>query len=572
MKKRNVRILSLALALGLCLTLLPAASAASAPPDSYTAPSGLTIRVTRPAVASLEGAPTYLGDGVFQVRESSGVFGLYDINATRLGELAEGVTLLGNFHDGLCPVRAYDIYTAETKCGYIDKTGRLAVPARYQEVQEFSDGYAAVKDESGWGYIDAAGTQAIPCQYQQAYPFQNGEAAVEYHVQVQGFSYTRHAFINTAGQIVREFPTRTEMVAVGMSTVPMPWDDCVPVDGLWADGVMLVEKVNTSAEIVDPVDLLPTRYGLLDKSGNVQALPGLDQDPDIDVLSYLGGDRYFVSKMSSRAILSGNGEVVFPYLYYYYDLREFALDTGLAAVTDSGACGLLDRDGNYVISVTKDWTSLSNFLDGISVGSWYNPSGAFIPYVLQLDGASVPVDPKPNPEPAGDQPSSWAQEQVHAAVEAGLVPESLQARYTQTATRAEFCALAVELYETVTGSEITQRAAFSDTSDVNVQKMAGIGVIGGIGNNQFNPNGELTREQAATILVRLADAMGSPLPEGTASFADNASISSWALEAVGRAKAGGIMDGTGSNQFSPQGAYTREQSIMTAYRLYEAMQ
>ena len=193
-------------------------------------------------------------------------------------------------------------------------------------------------------------------------------------------------------------------------------------------------------------------------------------------------------------------------------------------------------------------------------------------YVGVDGGSTAPVNPEPEPEPVGDQPSSWAQEQVSAAINAGLVPDSLQSKYTQTATRAEFCALAVELYETVTGSEITQRATFSDTSDVNVQKMAGIGVIGGVGNNQFNPSGELTREQAATILVRLADALGSPLPEGTASFADNASISSWALEAVGRAKAGGIMDGTGSNRFSPQGAYTREQSIMTAYRLYEAVQ
>ena len=184
------------------------------------------------------------------------------------------------------------------------------------------------------------------------------------------------------------------------------------------------------------------------------------------------------------------------------------------------------------------------------------------------DGGTTPVDP----EPAGDQPSSWAQEQVNAAINAGLVPESLQSKYTQTATRAEFCALAVELYEKVTGSEITQRATFSDTSDVNVQKMAGIGVISGIGNNQFNPNGELTREQAATILVRLADSLGRPLPEGAASFADNSSIASWALDSVGRAKAGGIMDGTGNNTFSPQGAYTREQSIMTAYRLFETMQ
>ena len=184
------------------------------------------------------------------------------------------------------------------------------------------------------------------------------------------------------------------------------------------------------------------------------------------------------------------------------------------------------------------------------------------------DGGTTPVDP----EPAGDQPSSWAAEQVNAAIAAGLVPEALQAGYTSTATRAQFCALAVELYETVTGSEIAQRAEFTDTTDVNVQKMAGIGVINGVGNGQFNPSGQLTREQAATILVRLADAMGHPLPEGTASFADNASIASWAIEAVGRAQAGGLMGGIGNNQFSPQGSYTREQSILTILRLYETVQ
>ena len=51
-------------------------------------------------------------------------------------------------------------------------------------------------------------------------------------------------------------------------------------------------------------------------------------------------------------------------------------------------------------------------------------------------------------------------------------------------------------------------------------------VMTGDQKGNLNPNGQLTREQAATILVRLADAMGHPLPEGTASFADNASISS----------------------------------------------
>ena len=175
----------------------------------------------------------------------------------------------------------------------------------------------------------------------------------------------------------------------------------------------------------------------------------------------------------------------------------------------------------------------------------------------------------PDPKPTGDKPSSWAEEQVKQAISAGLVPESLQSKYTQTATRAEFCALATALYEAATGTEITQRATFSDTSDVNVEKMAGLGVVGGVGDGKFNPNGQLNREQAATILARLAEALGQPLPAGDPTFADNGSISSWAREAVGQVKAAGIMDGTGGNNFSPLQPYTREQCMMTTLRLFK---
>lgn len=171
----------------------------------------------------------------------------------------------------------------------------------------------------------------------------------------------------------------------------------------------------------------------------------------------------------------------------------------------------------------------------------------------------------------GDLPSSWAAEQLSQAAAAGIVPESFESRYTQAATRAEFCALAVRLYEKVTGETITQRATFSDTTDINVQKMAGLGVVNGVGNGNFDPGGTLTREQAATILARLAEAMGHPLPQAAPSFSDSAAISSWAAAGVGQVQAAGIMAGDGS-AFTPQSAYTREQCILTALRLYHLTQ
>lgn len=168
-----------------------------------------------------------------------------------------------------------------------------------------------------------------------------------------------------------------------------------------------------------------------------------------------------------------------------------------------------------------------------------------------------------------ETPSSWAIEFVTGAIEAGLVPETLQAKYTTATTRAEFCALAVALYETVAGEEIAERATFEDTTDVNVEKMAALGVVNGTGNGNFSPDSDLTREQAATMLARLAAAMEQPLEEAAPTFDDSESVSSWASDAVGQVQAAGIMSGTGDNKFSPAGAYTREQSIITIMRLFD---
>ena len=168
-------------------------------------------------------------------------------------------------------------------------------------------------------------------------------------------------------------------------------------------------------------------------------------------------------------------------------------------------------------------------------------------------------------------PSSWALDPITSAIALNIVPSALQSNYTQATTRAEFCSLAVALYETVTGVEIDERVRFIDTSDVNVEKMAAIGVVNGTGDNRFSPNASLTREQAATMISRLADAIGATLASQGPTFNDNANISNWAFDAVGQVQTSGIMGGIGDNMFSPLTDYTREQSIMTMMRLYDNM-
>ena len=221
------------------------------------------------------------------------------------------------------------------------------------------------------------------------------------------------------------------------------------------------------------------------------------------------------------------------------------------------------RDYSYTTILKTDgtlWTC------GFNYSGQPNPNPVQVMDEVMLPDGSNAVEPT-----LTEKPSSWAEAEVSAAVDAGLVPDYLRYDFTYPATRAEFCALAVQVYESVTGTEITERKKFDDTNSVDVGKMAALGVVNGVGDNKFAPNDSLTREQAATMLSRLADALKKPLPNQPSSFADNDSISTWAIDSVGQVQVTGIMGGVGNNTFSPKGAYTRDQSIMTMLRLYRVV-
>jgi len=111
-------------------------------------------------------------------------------------------------------------------------------------------------------------------------------------------------------------------------------------------------------------------------------------------------------------------------------------------------------------------------------------------------------------------------------------------------------------------------AAQAASITANIESACGK-AVSGIGDSLFNPDDELTREQAAVILSRLAKALGGPLTDALSTFADTVSISYWATIDVGRVQNIGIMSGVGDNTFAPQVKYTHEQSILTIMKIWE---
>lgn len=153
--------------------------------------------------------------------------------------------------------------------------------------------------------------------------------------------------------------------------------------------------------------------------------------------------------------------------------------------------------------------------------------------------------------------------------------------YAEPISREKFCKIALNLFKKACPEkykeipdgyyESDKLPKFTDTNSEYVRQMAYLGVVTGVSEGVFDPEGQLTREQAATILCRLANAMELKLPEGAPDFTDNAAISSWAKDAVGQMQAAGIMGGLGGGQFGPQGTYSWEQSIATIMRIYDMM-
>ena len=179
---------------------------------------------------------------------------------------------------------------------------------------------------------------------------------------------------------------------------------------------------------------------------------------------------------------------------------------------------------------------------------------------------------------AADAPSAWAQSSVDAARAAGLVPSQVDSAFDTPITREDFCSLAAAVYrawdrENVLQTASTGKVSFTDTDNADVLLCASAGVVNGVGNGKFAPDKNITRQEAASMLHRLGalnknvkNDVNDRLPHV---FADGEKIRSWARSDINWVYRQGIMNGTGSNQFTPDGAYTREQSIATTLRLYD---
>ena len=97
------------------------------------------------------------------------------------------------------------------------------------------------------------------------------------------------------------------------------------------------------------------------------------------------------------------------------------------------------------------------------------------------------------------------------------------------------------------------------------------GIVNGTTATTFAPDQDVTRQEMAAIMVNYAKIMGYTLPRTreAVTFTDNASIVSWAADAVKAMQMAGVLMGKDGNCFDPTGTATRAEVSAVLHRYVE---
>ena len=119
----------------------------------------------------------------------------------------------------------------------------------------------------------------------------------------------------------------------------------------------------------------------------------------------------------------------------------------------------------------------------------------------------------------------------------------------------------------MTFEDVDQEAYYSEA----VRWAASEELVMGYSDEEFAPDGFITREQIAAILERYADYKGvaTDEAEGLSQFIDAAQISDWALGSMQWAVGAGLINGRDDGSLDPQGNTTRAEAAAMLQRFLE---
>ena len=219
----------------------------------------------------------------------------------------------------------------------------------------------------------------------------------------------------------------------------------------------------------------------------------------------------------------------------------------------------------------------------------------FLTFVFIFIFSNTIVGAQPIDEPDWDSLSLWAADDVKKACEINILESYKVNDVKKDITRDEFCYLCasviakwydcsfrdVENIAELKGiTDKSDFVGFKDTTMWYTEFLARLGIVSGKGNDNFEPESTITREEAAKMLYNTLNVCTPVIQDRHSNgdfdccyvhkFNDSAKFENWSRNEINHIYRLGIMLGVSDNNFEPKSNYTKEQAFCTFLRLYYA--
>jgi len=250
-----------------------------------------------------------------------------------------------------------------------------------------------------------------------------------------------------------------------------------------------------------------------------------------------------------------------------------------ATITPSVDSVKKNSDQEFRFIPDKGYEITDVLLDGKSLGaiSSYTLTNVTSKHTIEVKTQKIKEETSSNDENdiikvEWKNADDWAIKELEAANNTGLIPETLENKdFTEKITRLDFAAIAVKLYERLSGNIAieAENNPFKDTDDSYVLKAYSLGITLGTSEDTFSSDSNIKREEMATMIRRAISKAGintSIDVDNVPKFDDDNEISEWSKISVYYLSSKGIVKGVGDNTFNSKGNTKIEEAILIALR------
>ncbi len=242
---------------------------------------------------------------------------------------------------------------------------------------------------------------------------------------------------------------------------------------------------------------------------------------------------------------------------------KFLRDKFKKVVSDQEGAG--GSSGNVIITTDKNEDS----------GSFRPAVSATVPTITKadkykLDAASVSAEIAKFTDA---KEAAWASTAIAALSKNGVVKgyEDGTIRPNETITRDEFVTLLVKAFEIGTKSDAANYYTDIPAGSWQIPYVSAAtdaGIVNGMEALKFGTGKEISRQDMATMIYKATVKYNVNLPlDKIVAFTDAENIAGYALEAVNRLAAAGVVSGMGDDVFAPGQVATRAQAFQMIYAI-----